>query len=151
MKLENLIGHLSTVIGKPITLVLIIVIGGAGLVSLYFYDQNQRTQAELTKLRENPRAVAQEETSRLIEAVGKLVALPEGEVPTVATITDIDKLKSQSFFAKAGNGDKVLIYTQAKKAYLYDPDTNKILEIAPVNIGSEQPQEGEVAGVEKEE
>ena len=32
------------------------------------------------------------------------------------------------------NGDKVLIYSQAGKAYLYDPVINKLLEVAPINL-----------------
>lgn len=70
----------------------------------------------------------------LVEKVGKLVALPSGEEPTVATVTEREKLAGQPFFASAENGDKVLIYTKARKAILYDPDTNRVLEIAPLNI-----------------
>ena len=35
-------------------------------------------------------------------------------------------------------GDKVLIYSNAKKAYLYDPVSDKIINIAPLNL---EPQE----------
>ena len=62
--------------------------------------------------------------------------LPTGETPTIATVTDASKLKDQAFFTNAVTGDKVLIYTNAKKAFLYRPSTNKIINIAPVNLGS---------------
>lgn len=84
--------------------------------------------------------LAQQEVRRLVEEVGKLIDLPSGEDPTVATVTDVEKLADQPFFAKAKNGDKVLIYASAKKAILYDPNTKKILEVAPVNIGSPSAQ-----------
>lgn len=105
----------------------------------YFFYQYQKTQAELQTIKTDPTTVqkaAQEEVKRLIAEVGKLIELPTGEEPTVATITDLEKLKDQPFFQKAKNGDKVLIYTNAKKAILYDPLSKKILDIAPVNIGS---------------
>lgn len=75
----------------------------------------------------------------------------EGEEPTIATITDREKLKDQAFFARAENGDKVLIYAQAKKAFLYSVKTGKVLEIAPVNIGQNPPAGGQVAGKAAEE
>lgn len=75
---------------------------------------------------------AQLEISTLIERVGKLIVLPQGEEPTVATVSDPDKLKDQVFFANAKVGDKVLIYTKARKAYLYDPEGDILLEVAPI-------------------
>jgi hypothetical protein len=69
----------------------------------------------------------------LIESVGKLIILPIDEQPTVATVADLDKLKDQPFFAQAQLGDKVLIYQNAKKAILYRPSENKIIELAPLN------------------
>ncbi len=89
---------------------------------------------EITQLKSSQ--VVDDETTQLIARVASLVSLPEGETPTIATVADVEKLKSQTFFAKAENGDKVLIFSKARKAYLYRPSTNKIVEIGPINIGS---------------
>ena len=67
-----------------------------------------------------------------IRAVGALVALPIGETPTIATITDLNPLKGQEFFKEATLGDKVLIFSKSKKAILYNPNINKIISIAPI-------------------
>ena len=75
------------------------------------------------------------EVEKVVQKVGRLMVLPEGEAPTVATVTDPEKLKDQQFFQNAKEGYKVLIYTNAKKAILYDPAQNKIVEVAPLNIG----------------
>lgn len=115
------------------------------LFSASFFYQNQTTQKELATFKNNPQDFAKAETKNLIAKVGSLVELPNEE-PTVATVTDVSKLKSQPFFSKAQNGDKVLIFTKAKKAYLYSVSLSKILEVAPLNIGASQP--GEVAGAE---
>jgi len=78
----------------------------------------------------------QAEVESLVSEVGKLMELP-GEQPTVATVTDVEKLKSQPFFAKSQNGDKVLIFTEAKRAILYRPSSRLIIDVAPVTLGSE--------------
>ena len=81
--------------------------------------------------------MAQQENAKIIDMVGKLVLLPEDETPTIATVTDPAKLKAeQAFFARAEDGDKVLIYTRALKAIMYRPRTNKIIEVAPLVIGT---------------
>jgi|SRR3989344_5799275 len=71
------------------------------------------------------------EAADLVEKVGKLIDLP-GETPTIATVTDLTQLSDQPFFKNAQNGDKILIFTEAKKAILYRPSTNKIIETAPL-------------------
>ncbi len=87
-------------------------------------------------LKKNPQAIAQKEVTDLTNKVGKLVVLPAGETPTVATVSDPEALKDQAFFASAQKGDKVLIFAQAKKAILYSVTLNKIIEVAPLNIGT---------------
>ncbi len=99
--------------------------------SVYFYHQYQQAQLRLT----NPAIFAQQEVKGLVADVGKLMTLPTDETPTIATVQDKNKLKGQAFFAHAENGDKVLIYTNAKEAILYRPSLGKIIAVAPVNIG----------------
>jgi septation ring formation regulator EzrA len=113
----------SAVLGILVIL-LLVAIGAAS----YFYLQ-------FAELKKNPQKIAQQEVQELVSKVSKLIVLPEGEIPTVATVTDPEKLKDQPFFAKTKKGDKILIYTNAKKAILYDPVANKIVEVAPLNIG----------------
>jgi len=115
-------------------IVLILLIAAAGTAA-YFIKRYHTAQKEVTRL-SNPTEAAKTETQNLIDQIGKLTVLPTGETPTVATVTDASKLKDQAFFLNAVTGDKVLIYTTAKKAFLYRPSTNKIINIAPVNLGS---------------
>ena len=84
----------------------------------------------------DPKAASEQAAKDIVAKASKLVALPTDESPTIATVKDVSKLKTQAFFKNAHNGDKVLIYTKAKKAAIYRPSTNKIIEIAPVNLGS---------------
>jgi hypothetical protein len=114
------------------TLLLIAAIAVAVIFGIKWHNANERAN----KLAKDPQAVARQTVADTVTAVGKLTVLPNGETPTLATVTDITKLKEQPFFANAQNGDKVLIYTQAKKAYLYRPTTNKVINIAPLVIGN---------------
>jgi hypothetical protein len=94
---------------------------------------------QLRELKTNPSKLqefAQDDQKALVGVVGKLMELPVDEVPTVAQVSDAEKLKEQPFFAGAQNGDRVLIYTNARKAILYRPTTNKIIDVAPINIGT---------------
>nr|MBI5455490.1 hypothetical protein [Candidatus Levybacteria bacterium] len=81
---------------------------------------------------QDPTQAAVIESQNLIEKVGKLIELPVGEQPQIATVSDVSKLPNQPFFSKAQNGDKVLIYNIAQKAILYRPNTNKIIDVAPL-------------------
>ena len=74
------------------------------------------------------------EVNYLVDKVGDLMFLPIGEIPTIATVSEPEKLKNQEFFKDAKKGDKVLIYTNARKAILYDPLADKIITIAPVSL-----------------
>lgn len=77
---------------------------------------------------------SQSESQKLVRQVSRLMVLPSKEQPTIATVSDSRELPRQSFFQHARNGDKVLIYTKAKTAILYDPKRNLILAVSPLNI-----------------
>jgi hypothetical protein len=98
----------------------------------YFYEQAR-------EVRNNTAGASANEVQQLVARISKLIALPEGEIPTVATVSDPEKLKGQAFFAQAKAGDKVLLYQQARKAYLYDPVQNRVLEVAPIRLDEKTP------------
>ena len=75
-----------------------------------------------------------EEVKNLVAQLSEFIVLPEDEEPTVATVTDPELLRGQPFFENAEIGYKVLIYAKAKKAILYDPESKKIVDIAPINL-----------------
>jgi len=106
----------------------LLMLGIASIPSLYFYNKYKAAQ----RLLQDSTQILQEEARLLQENVGKLILLPEGEEPTIMTVTDKEKLSGQEFFAHAKNGDKVLVYATAKKAFLYDPNANMVLEVGPL-------------------
>ncbi len=127
--------HHSYVLIGSLALFLIIAAASGG----YLYYNYQASQQEIQNLKSsNPQAAAKEEIQQVKGKVSKLMELPKNEEPTLATVTDINKLKNQQFFSQAVNGDKVLIYTQSSKAILYRPESNKIIEVASVNLGQNQ-------------
>ena len=84
----------------------------------------------------SPDVIAESEGKTLAKKVGELVFLPQDEVPTVAKVSNPSLLKEQAFFNDAKVGDVVLIYTNAKKAILYDPVANKIVNMSTLSMGS---------------
>lgn len=111
------------------------VIVVVAIVSLYgcfhFYSKYRSLTAD-------PNAEAEKVTAELVGVLGKLMELPKDEIPTVATISDKDKLAGQVFFKNAENGDILFAYTNAMKAILYRPTTNKIINVAPISINQDQ-------------
>jgi hypothetical protein len=77
------------------------------------------------------------EVEDLVSKVGDLIYIPKDEIPTIATVSNIELLKGQTFFAEAKQGDKVLIYKNAQKAILYDPVADKIVTVAPLVVGDQ--------------
>lgn len=114
--------------------VLVLLLGAGSAFAYKVYDDQQKEISRLS----NPQESAKAETDRIKQEVSELIELPADEDPTIATVVDSTKLNNQPFFAKAQNGDRVVMYAKAKKAVLYRPATNKIIEVAPINIGDNQ-------------
>ena len=109
-------------------LIVIIILGSLGAAG-YFYKQYK-------EIKDNPNKISIDEIKSLTTVISKFMDLPADETPTLATVTDKEKLKDQDFFKKSENGDKILIYANAKKAILYRPSTQKVIEFAPLLIGN---------------
>ncbi|HWY79136.1 MAG TPA: LytR C-terminal domain-containing protein [Candidatus Sulfotelmatobacter sp.] len=133
-----MMGNLPALLGFSSQLLIIIVAFGIIFLSaifgtIYFYIQYQHTQDQLNK------STQADDQAALIIEVGKLIVLPTGEQPNIATVSDITKLQRQPFFLHARNGDKVLVYPKAQEAILYDPMISKIVEVGPVAMTQATP------------
>jgi hypothetical protein len=97
-------------------------------LSFYFWFQ-------LSDIKKDSLKAEKAETTETVNTVGKIMLLPKDESPKIATLTedDLSKIKTQPFFVNAKVGDKVLVYTIAKKVILYSPNLNKIVEVANLN------------------
>lgn len=84
---------------------------------------------------------AQAEARALLSEIEQIIDLPDDEVPTIATVTDVEKVREQPFFSKAENGDRVLIYSNSRRVILYRPSEKRVIEVGAVNI-NENAQEG---------
>lgn len=109
---------------KLLIFILIILLVATFGVAGYFYK----------KANSDPSKEAAKELDATIKAVSRHMILPENEKPTLATVSDPEKLKDQAFFQKAKKGDRVLVFPASKKAILYSPSSDRIIEVAPVNI-----------------
>ena len=108
-------------------LIVIVAVGGV-FSSIYMWKK--------VKNLENPSLAVESEVRRIVGDISKIVVLPSDETPTLATVSDPEKLRSQPFFSNAEVGDKVLIYTVSKKAILWRPSVSKIIEISAINPSS---------------
>jgi hypothetical protein len=113
---------------SPVTVILVILLIIMGGVAVYFYQKANTTK--------DPQAQALKELQATVKQVSRLMVLPTDEQPTLATVSDPDKLRDQAFFAKAQKGDKVLLYSKSGKAILYSVKQDKILEVSPFNVNN---------------
>lgn len=106
---------------------LVIALGSSG----YFFYKFKDATAD-------PSKKAEKELADVKIMISKHLLLPEDEEPTLATVSDPEKLTEQPFFKNAEKGDKVLLYARSKKAILYSVKKDQILEVAPFS-GSGEP------------
>lgn len=99
--------------------------------SAYLYKQYKDTQNQVNKLStvQGQQELSKTQTNQLLGEMRSIILLPSNEDPVVATVTDINLLKSQPFYQDAKNGDRVVVFVNAKKAYIYRPDEKKIINV----------------------
>lgn len=107
-------------------------------IVVYGVSLNQKRERELSFLERVSSPQAEKKALNLVAEVGKLIDLPEGETPSLATVTGAQSLRSQEFYKNALDGDKVLIYQKAHMAYLYRPSTKKLINVMPAAFEAEE-------------
>ncbi len=114
--------------------IFILIVGllalGLGIgIALYYHHIKQELRMMSTPAGQE--AAAKEEVQETLMALKKLVDVP-AEEPVVATIKNVEELQKESAFYKgASNGDKLILFSQAQRAYIYSPSRQKL-----VNAGS---------------
>jgi hypothetical protein len=100
--------------------------------------QLEQKSAQLEELKKSTENSSQDLANRVRENVSKLINLPLDPPPTVATISDVDKLReSNEFFTSANNGNYLVL--TGNRAILYDLEKNIILDVAPFQVNQSSP------------
>lgn len=125
---------------------LLLLIGIIVTISLFVWAEQQRREAqsklrqtatELEELRKSAQTSGQEVATKVLEKLRSHMEIAADPQPTVATIVDADALrKVNEFYTPAENGHHLII--TAKRAILYDPDRDIILDVVPVAIDQSQ-------------
>lgn len=126
---------MKSFIKKHIVKLLVLLVVLSTVSSVYFYKKSTDSESKASL----------KEAEELVSVIGEIALLPTGEVPTVATVSDPEALRDQPFFIDSKKDDKVLIYSNAKKAILYRPSIEKVINIAPLNVGAPKVQPLEAA------
>lgn len=122
-KTKRILPSLKTV------LVLLIVVLALGF-GAYQYREAQRL-----KTTEGQQELSQAQIDELKNEVGDHIILPKDAEPVVATINNVDELKkTQDFYKLAKNGDKLLIYQKTKRAIIYRPSEDIIVNVGGLDI-----------------
>ena len=118
--------------GKKIGLLVIVLLMavGFGIAGKWAYQNDKLPggygQSEDEKTTKN--------TERIVALVSKLLALPD-EQPLVARVTDAETLvKEQPFYSGSTNGTYLLLFPTARKAVLYDPEKDILLNVGPFQV-----------------
>src|SRR3989338_7950708 len=102
------------------------------LLSFAVYSFNKKSS--IASLQKKLNQTLGNETTDLVEKVDKIIRLPTDETPVIDTVNDVNQYQSQVFFRNAKNGDKVLVYKETRRAFLYRPSENKIIEVGWVKL-----------------
>ncbi len=110
---------------------IVLVAGTTGAVVWYMQSHPGVLQPAQAPVKEAPRDT-RSELDIVLSEVRKVMLLTDSETPSLVTVTEAERMKTQSFFRNAENGDKVLIYETGRKAILWRPSTHMIIEVGAV-------------------
>lgn len=110
---------------RKIVLVIVLLILTVVLINYFQLARKSALVKNLPKHQEY-------EIKQVTRAMSKLVILPKGQTPKLATIISADSARKQNpqFYAQASDGDLVVIYGET--AYIYNPKLKRIVNMGPV-------------------
>lgn len=111
-------------------LLLAVLVGGSLATAYVFYSRYQKAVSLLA----NPEKLVADNKNVMLKKIKTIIELPDEE-PSTATVTDIERVRNQPFFAKAQIDDVVLIFYKEAKTILYRPSENRIVNWAFVDTG----------------
>ncbi len=115
------------------SLVGVYLLGSTG-AAVYYYDLARVYESKVPQSEKE----IEKEIAMILPEIKKIMDVPN-EKPTIATVKDKASLKGQQqFFAKAENGDKLLVFPTARKAVLYRPSQKRIIESGPIVVDPQQ-------------
>ena len=114
----------------------IIILAGGGYFSWQFTKKSEVDKLPFLEKVTGPEA--EKKAVDIAYEVAKLIELPAGETPSLATVTGVETLRNQEFYRNAQDGDKVLIYQKAHMAYLYRPSTGKLINVMAATFEAEE-------------
>lgn len=128
---------------KLTTVVVLLVLLGLAAGSAYLYMKYDETQQKVEQLStvQGQEELNKTQTEQLLGEMRQMILLPTDEDPAVATIIDINQLNSNEFYKDAQNGDRVIVYSNAKKAYIYRPESKIIVNVGSFSVEASQQQQ----------
>ncbi len=125
------IGHTQNNFPKWVVIAILAIV--VGVLGIGIYIGYKEIKANQTK-GASAEAISNAE---ILTKVTMLTEVPYDEIPVIATVKDVEKLKNQMFFSRAQIGDKLLIYNKARRALLYRPHNNKIIETMSIKLDAQ--------------
>lgn len=117
--------------GKFILVVLVVMlVGGSIGFGAYALKKYQ-------DVKKNPGSVVANNNKVLLDKLGKILQLPTGEDPQIASVSDKSKLGSDPFFRDVENNDYLIVYTKARRIIVYRESANKVINQGPFTINTQ--------------
>ena len=114
---------------------------GLAVISAFFIFKYLQVSRELADLKANPAqltALLENQNQKTLNQLGQLMELPQ-ETPRIITISDKNSIANEPLLSKAEVGDTFVVYATARKAILYRPSQNKIIDVIPVSAPTNTP------------
>ena len=82
--------------------------------------------------------IQQKQVEEILTELESILLINQEEEPTIATIMDVDELKTQNeeFYANAKEGDLLVIYSD--RAIIFRRAENRVINVAPVFIETDE-------------